>query len=63
LRDAIEDCALSARPLTVNKTYYTEYLKPKGYKFVYKDDNTFWVPIRGMDDKEGKIVVTGEVRI
>lgn len=63
LKLPIEDSSLSGRPLGLTKTYYNAYLKDTGLKLVYKDENTFWVEIRGKDDKTGKIEVTGKVRI
>jgi len=57
------DASLSGRPLSINKTYYNAYLKEKGMKFTYKDENSFYVSVMGKDDKTGKIVENGKVRI
>lgn len=62
LKQAIEDCKLSGRPLGINKKYYNDYLKDT-CKFTFKDDNSFYVEIMGMDAKKGTRVVTGKVRI
>lgn len=58
LRLAVEDCCLSGRPLGLTKTYYNAYMKEKGYKFNYKDENSFYITIKG-SDKDGKIVENG----
>jgi hypothetical protein len=63
LKSAFEDVSLSKRPLGINKTYYNAYLKDKGYKFTYKDENSFFVSVKGKDEKTGKIVENGKVRI
>ena len=62
LKHAILDCALTQRPLGLSKKYYNDYLQGKGYDWTYKDDNSFWVPVRGKD-KDGKMVEGGKVRI
>jgi len=63
LRLPIEDCALSGRPLGVTKTYYNAYLKEKGLEFNYKDENSFLVSAKGIDEKTKKIKDNGKVRI
>lgn len=50
LENAIEDCRLSKRPLPVNKKYYTDYMKPKGANYTFKDDNSFYVDVIGTKD-------------
>jgi hypothetical protein len=57
----ILDSALSGRPLCVNKKYYNDYMKEKGYNFTYKDDNSFFVEIKGAD-KTGAIKTNGKIR-
>jgi hypothetical protein len=52
------DCALTGRPLGITKKYYTDYMKEKGINFKFKDDNSFYVPVMGKDEK-GKLVSTG----
>lgn len=63
LRLAILDASLSGRPLSLNKTYYEAYLKEKGFDLVYKDENTFWLPMRSRDSATGKISENGKVRV
>jgi len=63
LKLPFEDASLSGRPLGLNKTYFNAYLKEKGFNFKYKDENSFYIPIKGKDDKTGKIVENGQVRI
>lgn len=62
LKGAFEDSALSGRPLGLNKAYFNAYLKEKGYKMDYKDENSFWLPIMSKDDK-GLIKENGKVRV
>lgn len=63
LKDPILDSALSGRPLCVNKKYYNDYMKPKGAVFTYKDDNSFFVDIKGLDAKTGVVKTNGKVRV
>lgn len=63
LRDAFGDASLTKRPLGINKTYYKNFLEEKGIKLDYKDENTFWLPIKGKDEKTGAVVENGKVRI
>lgn len=62
LKYAIEDSALSKRQLSVNKKYYNEVLKEKGFKMNFKDDSSFWVTMKGKDDN-GNVCDNGKVRI
>ena len=55
LKLPILDSSLSGRPLGVTKTYYNAYLKAKGFNFTFKDENSFYIPIKGKNDKTGKI--------
>lgn len=56
LRLPIEDCALSKRPLGFTKKYYNDFLKDNGgAKFDFKDENSFWVPVRSMNAESGKL--------
>lgn len=63
LEDAIIDSSLTKRPLSINKKYYEDFLKPKGVKLEFKDDNTFFVVVKGKDEKTGQLVDNGKVRI
>lgn len=63
LKLPILDAALTGRPLGVNKTYFNAYLKEKEFKFEYKDESTFWVPVRSRDSATGKIEENGKIRI
>jgi len=47
--------------LGINKKYYTDYMKDLPVKFEFKDDNSFFVKIMGVD-KNGKKVVNGKIR-
>jgi hypothetical protein len=48
LRDLLEDCSLVKKPLGLNKSYFEDVLKPKGFQkieFDEKDESRFWVPM------------------
>jgi hypothetical protein len=62
LKYALEDTSLSGRPLGVNKTYFNAYLKEKGMKMTFKDENSFFLTLKGKDDK-GKVCDNGKVRV
>lgn len=36
---------------------------PNDVKLKFEDDDSFWVPVKGKDEKTGEIVVTGYVRL
>ena len=63
LKLPIMDASLSGRPLGLNKTYFEAYLKEKGVKLEYKDENTFWLPMRSRDSATGKVEENGKVRV
>lgn len=63
LKLPVLDASLSGRPLGLNKTYYEAYLKEKGVKLEYKDENTFWLPMRSRDSATGKVEENGKVRV
>mmetsp|Transcript_3562 Transcript_3562/g.3500 ORF Transcript_3562/g.3500 Transcript_3562/m.3500 type:complete len:161 (+) Transcript_3562:306-788(+) len=46
LRQAIEDCLLTQKPLGVSKTYYENYMEDECVEFEYQDENTFFVSIQ-----------------
>ena len=53
LEDAIIDSSLTKRPLSINKRYYEDFLKKKKVELEFKDDNTFFVVVKGKDEKTG----------
>ena len=57
----IEVVSLSKRPLGLTKTYYNDYMKDV-CKLEFKDENTFWVPIR-QKSEEGQVEQQGKLRI
>lgn len=63
LKEPITDCALSGKPICVNKMYWENYLKPKGFKFEYKDLTSFYIPMRSRNAETGVIEENGKVRI
>lgn len=62
LKACFEDASLSGRPLGLNKTYYNAYLKDKGLNLEFKDETSFWIPVKSFG-KDGKIVQNGKVRV
>ena len=64
IQQIIEDCALVKAPLHLNKNYYNDVIKPANPNVVMdfdkKDDQRFWMSLRGKD-KKGKIVSNGKV--
>lgn len=63
LKMPILDASLSGKPICVNKLYYEQYLKDKGFNFQYKDETSFYIPMRSRDAATGKIEENGKVRI
>jgi len=63
LQYCIEDACLSGRPLGLTKKYYEDYLKKdKGFQMEFKDDNSFWITLKGTNEKTGQLEVTGKIR-
>lgn len=64
LKQVFEDCQLTQRQISVTKEYYNNNLKSKwpNVKVKFKDNQTFWIDVRGKND-EGKIEFNGRVRI
>ena len=58
----MEDASLSKRPLGLTRKYYNDCLK-ESIALEYKDDSTFWVPIRSLNEETGKLEEQGKVRI
>jgi len=54
LKQALDDAALTKRPLGLTKKYYEDCLK-ETVKLEFKDDSTFWLPIRSFDEKTGAL--------
>jgi C2 domain len=66
LRLLMEDAALSKRPLTLNEKYYNDYLKEaSGCKmdFSHKDKDSFWLPVKSMNNETGNMEEGGKVRV
>ena len=66
LKQIIEDCQLTKKPLTLNEAYYNDVLKPQKFQpLEFDDDNPsrFWLKLRAKDAKTGKEVVNGKVKI
>lgn len=67
LKYLFEDVIETGRSMAFNKKYYNSYLKTKqapGSKLlVFEDDDSFWVPLIGTDEKSKEMVVNGSARI
>lgn len=74
--DLIGDATLDLKPLfndvieteksfSLNKKYYESYLHEhmKEVPLKFEDDDSFWVPVKGKDEKTGEIKITGYVRL
>ncbi len=61
----IEDVSISKRPLKLTKQYYEKYLlkKQPELKLEFKDDTTFYLPVRQRDPKTGEVSAEGKIRI
>ena len=60
IKQAMEDCQVTKRPLSFTKKYVEQCMK--GTKLDWKDENSFWIQLTGKDEK-GKMEKTGKVRI
>ena len=65
MRPLFEDVIETGRTMSVNKKYFEQYLNQKwpdhGIKF--EDDDSFWVPMSGLDEKTQEMKVRGYVRL
>lgn len=60
----LEDVSLSKRQCGVTKTYYNSYLKDLGFKLEFKDEDTFWIPIKQVNkDDPSKVDAQGKIRV
>ena len=58
----MEDVVLCKKPISLNKNYFEKQLKPQGKKMNFKDDSSFWVDVKGRNDK-GQVESNGKVRL
>lgn len=64
LAQAINDCALTKRPLSITKTYYNSYMKGKcGSTLDFKSENSFWIPVKSYDSETKEVNENGKVRV
>ena len=59
------DVVDTGKTFSLNKSYYNSFLKdklPKDMTLEFQDDDSFWVPVKGMDEKTKEIKVQGYVR-
>ena len=65
LKDAIMDASYTKKPVNITKKYYNSYLKStkalKDVKVEWKDEGSFWLPVKGL--KDGKMSDVGKIRI
>lgn len=64
LKDLIEDCQYVKKSIGLNKKYYTDVLKNKGFQaldFDPKDPNKFWLKMRGKNPETNQIEINGRV--
>jgi len=58
----MEDAEITKRLLGVNKTYFNRNMKDDNPNIEWKDEDSFWLPIAGKDEK-GQVENTGYVRL
>lgn len=64
LTAAFEDASLTKRQLNINKFYFENYMKKQyNYNYKFKDDSTFYIPMKGNDEKTGKLVDNALLRV
>ena len=66
LANILEDCVLVKQSLTLNKSYYNDVLKKKGFQkleFDEKDPNRFWLNLHRKDPKTDELKNRGKVKV
>jgi hypothetical protein len=66
LKAIFEDVIDTGRTFQITKKYYQQYLQdnmPKEVPLDFEDEDSFWVPLKGKDEKSGEIKIQGYVRI
>lgn len=61
LNTPMEDCLLTKRPITLNKSYCKEAMAEETKDIKWKDDTSFYLDCYGM--KDGKKSLGGKVRV
>jgi len=60
LKPLFTDVIETEKSFSLNKKYYESYLKdvmPKDVPLKFEDEDSFWVPCKGKDEKTGEIVI------
>ena len=66
LANILEDCVLVKQSLTLNKSYYNDVLKKKGFQkleFDEKDPNRFWLNLIRKDPETNELKQRGRVKV
>lgn len=66
LKPLFTDVIETEKSFTLNKKYYESYLcnhMSSEVPLKFEDDDSFWVPVKGKDEKTGEIKVNGYVRL
>lgn len=66
LKTIFNDVIEAGKTFTLNKKYYNEYLNKHMSADVplkFEDEDSFWVPVKGKDEKSGEIKIQGYLRL
>jgi hypothetical protein len=65
LKPLFNDVIETEKSFSLNMKYYESYLNEhmKEVPLKFEDDDSFWVPVKGKDEKSGEIKITGYVRL
>ena len=66
LKNVFEDVIETGRSIAVNKKYYTNYLQgvlPTDLKLSFYDEDSFWLPCKGIDLKSKDEINNGFIRV
>lgn len=66
LKHLFEDVIDTGKTIALNKNYYQSYLQgvlPSETKITFEDDDSFWIPCKGLDEKTKQVKENGQIRI
>lgn len=67
MRPVFEDVIETGRSFSLSKKYYNQYLREAlGHgapELDFEDEDSFWVPLKGKDEKTGQFKIQGYVRL
>jgi hypothetical protein len=66
LKPIFDDVIETGRTLELSKKYYSSYLQkilPKESQLQFEDEDSFWLPVKGKDEKTGEFVNNGFIRV